>query len=183
MEITATPIPGVFSVATVPIGDARGDFCRVFCDQELSSVLRHRIVRQANISSTCDRGTVRGLHLQLPPHGELKLVRCIRGQVWDVVLDLRAGSPTFLHWYSERLSRKHANMLVIPEGCAHGFQVLDDGSELLYLHTASYEQSSETGVRFDDPAIGITWPLPVTDISLRDSLLPLLAYDFRGISL
>ncbi|MGT2489673.1 dTDP-4-dehydrorhamnose 3,5-epimerase family protein [Cupriavidus basilensis] len=138
---------------------------------------------QANHSRTCKVGALRGLHFQSPPHAEMKLVRCIRGRVWDVVLDLRAGSPTFLQWHGEELSAANARMLVIPEGCAHGFQVLEPESELLYLHTASYAPEAEGGVRYDDPAFGIRWPSPVAEVSARDVSHPILSTGFSGICL
>jgi dTDP-4-dehydrorhamnose 3,5-epimerase len=109
-------------------------------------------------------------------------VRCFKGRVWDVAVDLRAGSPTFLQWHAEELSSENARMLVIPEGCAHGFQVLEPGSELLYLHTAFYSPEAEGGVSCNDPRLGITWPLPVADLSHRDSSLPLIAADYSGIA-
>ena len=111
----------------------------------------------------------------------MKLVRCLRGRVWDVALDLRQGSPTFLRWHGEELSEKNSRMMVIPEGCAHGFQVLEPDSELLYLHTAPYMRAAEGGVRYDDTAIGITWPLTITDISERDRAHPLVEPAFKGI--
>lgn len=111
----------------------------------------------------------------------MKFVRCLRGRVWDVAVDLRRSSPSFLKWHAEELSPEHATMLVIPEGCAHGFQVLEAESELLYLHTAHYEKSAEGGVRHDDPRLGIHWPLPVTDLSERDRSHPLLDTTFPGV--
>ena len=182
MKMVSTPIRGVYMVETAPFKDHRGVFYRAFCDQELAPLLQDRAIRQVNVSRTEAVGAIRGLHFQHPPHAELKLVRCLRGRVWDVALDLRRGSPSFLRWHAEELSSDNALMLVIPEGCAHGFQVLDAGSELLYLHTAHYEPKNEGGVRFDDPAVEIAWPLTATDISQRDSSHPLLTEDFRGIT-
>jgi len=121
------------------------------------------------------------MHFQTPPHSEMKFVRCIRGRVWDVAVDLRQGSPTFLRWHAEELSPEPAAMMVIPEGCAHGFQVLEPESELLYLHTAHYERTAEGGVRHDDPRVGIQWPLEVVDLSPRDRAHPLLEATFPGI--
>ncbi len=112
----------------------------------------------------------------------MKLVRCLSGRIWDVALDLRRDSPTFMRWHAEELSGANASMLVIPEGCAHGFQTLEPGCELLYLHTTAYEKSAEGAVRHDDPLAGITWPLAISEISERDRSLPLLAPDFSGIS-
>ena len=120
------------------------------------------------------------MHFQKGAHAETKFVRCLRGRVWDVALDLRAGSPTFLKWYGTELAPTSNAMIVIPEGCAHGFQVLEEDSELLYLHTAFYEPSSEGGVNYADPLAGIVWPLDATDISDRDKNYPLLDNTFRG---
>jgi dTDP-4-dehydrorhamnose 3,5-epimerase len=170
-------------VETMPFKDQRGAFYRAFCDQDLAELSQGRTIRQINVSRTEAVGAIRGLHFQFPPHAEMKLVRCLRGRVWDVALDLRRGSATILRWHAEELSLDNARMMVIPEGCAHGFQVLDAGTELLYLHTAHYEPKSEGGVRFDDPAVEIAWPLAATDISQRDSSHPLLTEDFRGITL
>lgn len=181
MNIRPTPLEGVLLVDTARRLDQRGAFARFFCDQELAAVLGPRQVVQINHSSTWEIGAVRGLHYQYPPHAEMKFVRCLRGRVWDVAVDLRRSSPSFLKWHAEELSPEHATMLVIPEGCAHGFQVLEAESELLYLHTAHYEKSAEGGVRHDDPRLGIHWPLPVTDLSERDRSHPLLDTTFPGV--
>ena len=180
MKILSTAIQGVCIVATTPFQDHRGAFYRAYCAQELTSLLQGRTIRQANVSLTEAVGAIRGLHFQHPPRAEMKLVRCLRGRVWDVAVDLRRGSPTLLRWHAEELSPDNARMLVIPEGCAHGFQVLESGSQLLYLHTAAYEPRAEGGVRYDDSALSIPWPLTATDISQRDAAHPLLTTDFRG---
>ena len=181
MNVVQTPIPGAVVVQTRAHQDARGAFARLFCADELADVIGPRKIVQINQSRTRHPGAVRGMHFQRPPHAEMKLVRCIRGRVWDVVVDLRAGSPTFLHWHAQELDAQSAHMLVIPEGCAHGFQVLEADSELLYLHTAFYTPASESGVRHDDPRLGIRWPLTATDLSPRDSAHALLPDDFAGI--
>jgi dTDP-4-dehydrorhamnose 3,5-epimerase len=182
MKYALTPIEGVVVVETTPFADHRGVFQRVFCDRDLEDIVGARRIVQINHSRTMAVGAVRGMHFQRPPHAEVKMVRCLRGKVWDVAVDLRAGSPTFLQWHAEELSFDNARMLVIPEGCAHGFQVLEPQSELLYLHTAHYEPSAEGAVRYDDPKLAITWPLSVTDVSTRDQLHPLLSSDFSGLS-
>jgi dTDP-4-dehydrorhamnose 3,5-epimerase len=181
VQIEATRIAGVFVVRTEFVRDHRGQFGRLFCRDELSAILGAREIIQINASRTSMRGAVRGLHYQRAPHAEMKLVRCVRGRVWDVAVDLRAGSETFLQWHAEELSADSGKMLVVPEGCAHGFQVLDAESEMLYLHTARYEPSSEGGVKFDDPRLGIAWPLSVCDLSARDSQHPALVSDFSGL--
>jgi dTDP-4-dehydrorhamnose 3,5-epimerase len=125
---------------------------------------------------------VRGLHYQRPPQAEAKWVRCLKGRVFDVAVDLRRGSPTFLKWHAVELDGVSMNALLIPEGCAHGFQVLEPESELLYLHTATYTPGLEGAARYDDPRLAIRWPLPVTDLSERDRTHPLLDDSFEGIS-
>jgi len=172
MKLARTDLPGVMVVTGNPHTDPRGSFGRLFCASELAGVLGDRHIMQINHSRTAAVGAVRGLHFQRAPHAEMKLVRCLHGRVWDVAVDLRAKSPTFLHWHAEELSPDNQRMLVIPEGCAHGFQVLAPDSELLYLHTAFYAPEAEGGVRHDDPALGIRWPLPVTDLSPRDRSHP-----------
>lgn len=182
MNIQPTSIAGVVVVDNAASQDARGAFRRLFCEQALAAVVGERRIVQINHSRTAAVGALRGLHFQRAPEAEMKLVRCLRGRVFDVAVDLRAGSPTFLHWHAEELSPDSARMLVLPEGCAHGFQVLEPESELLYLHTAAYAPGAEGGVRWDDPAIGIEWPLPVTDLSARDAGHPLLDTTFSGLA-
>ncbi len=183
MRVAATSIPGVVVVETSRQIDPRGSFARLYCERELAEVLGRRRVVQINHSRTEAPGAVRGLHYQRPPHAEMKMVRCLKGRVWDVALDLRQGSPSFLRWHAEELTPENRRMLVIPEGCAHGFQVLEPASELLYLHTAFYAPQAEGGVRYDDPRLAIAWPLPVTELSERDRGHPLLTPDFSGIAL
>lgn len=181
MKIIYTPIQGVCIVETNPFRDERGSFYRAFCDRELDSLLQGETIRQVNVSRTEAVGAIRGMHFQYPPHAEIKLIRCLKGRVWDVAVDLRQDSSTFLKWYQVELSADNAYMMVIPQGCAHGFQVLEAGSELLYLHTAYYEPKAEGGIRYSDPKINIPWPLKATDVSPRDASHPLLSEDFRGI--
>ncbi len=182
MKLIETTIVGVFVAETQAFQDHRGAFARLFCGRELDKAIGGRHIEQINHSRTAAVGAVRGLHFQHAPHAEMKLVRCLRGRVWDVAVDLRAGSATFLQWHAQELSAANALMLVIPEGCAHGFQVLEPDSELLYLHTAGYTPSAEGSVRFDDPAVSVTWPLPATDLSERDKKHPLLNKNFQGIT-
>ncbi len=181
MNSVATPIAGVMRIETYPHSDARGAFARFFCEKSLADLLGGRRVVQINHSRSVERGTIRGMHFQHAPYAEVKFVRCLRGRVWDVAVDLRAGSPTFLKWHAEELSSENAHMLVIPEGCAHGFQTLEPDTELLYLHTAAYTPSAEGGVRHDDPVIAIRWPLPATNISPRDEAHAWITADFAGL--
>lgn len=182
MNISATALSGVIVVDTTIVRDERGTFTRLFCANELSAVIGKRRIVQINHSRTAVPGAVRGLHFQHPPEAEMKLVRCLRGRVLDVAVDLRAGSSSLLGWHAEELSPGSARMLVIPEGCAHGFQALEPHSELLYAHTAPYVREAEDGVRFDDPLLAIRWPLPIADVSPRDRSFALLRADFPGIA-
>lgn len=182
LRLKSTPIAGLVLVESLFQCDERGAFARLFCAEDLSSLLGARRVVQVNQSMTHRVGAVRGLHYQNFPHAEMKLVRCTRGRVWDVVVDLRRGSSTFLHWHAEMLSAENRNMLVIPEGCAHGFQVLEADSEMLYLHTEFYCPDAEGGLRYNDPALNITWPLAVLDLSVRDSNHPLVTSEFIGLA-
>lgn len=182
MKLLPTAIAGVFVVDTKSFQDSRGAFTRLFCERELADAVGGRHIDQINHSRTATIGAVRGLHFQRPPHAETKMVRCLKGRVWDVAVDLRKGSRTFLQWHAQELSATNSLMLVIPEGCGHGFQVLEPDSELLYLHTASYTPLVEGGVRFDDPALNIPWPLPVADLSKRDKEHPLINKNFQSIT-
>lgn len=182
MDTFSTPIPGLVVVETTPYIDTRGAFSRLYCEQELRDLIGQRHIVQINHSVTAAEGAVRGMHFQHPPYAEMKLVRCIRGRVWDVAVDLRMGSPSFLRWHAEELTALNARMMIIPEGFAHGFQVLEPDSELLYLHTALYTPSAEGGLRYDDPRLAISWPLPAVDLSPRDSAHPFISTDYPGIA-
>ena len=182
-KIVDLPLAGLKRVERQPIGDTRGFLTRVFCAEELKSFGWEKPVAQINHTYTQKKGTVRGLHFQNPPHAEMKLVSCIRGEVWDVAIDLRAGSPTFLQWHAEQLTAKNGRALLIPEGFAHGFQALTDNAELLYCHSSSFVATAEGGLNPNDPLLSIHWPLPVTELSSRDSAHPLLSPTFKGLIL
>jgi len=175
-ELRPTPIAGVLELLAQPFSDQRGAFLNAFRAQEqtFAQAWGDRSIAQVNLSRTEAVGAVRGLHLQAPPHSEAKLVRCLRGRVWDVAVDLRVDSPTWGYWHAVELSPGAANALLIPEGCAHGFQVLEPGSELLYLHSCAWVPEAETGVRVNDPNLAVSWPLPILGLSDRDLSLPLL---------
>ncbi len=183
MIIHQTPLDDLLVAEGKALKDERGVFARLFCEQALSSILDGRKIVQINHSFTEAVGAVRGLHYQYAPHAEMKLVRCLKGKVLDVAVDLRPQSPSFKRWYAQELSPQNKYMMVIPEGFAHGFQVLEMGSELLYLHTDFYKPEAEGGLRHDDPVIGINWPLMVTDISARDSSHAYIDNSFRGVIL
>lgn len=183
MIIHPTPIADLIVADSKAFKDDRGAFARLFCEQALSSVIGGRKIVQINHSCTTAVGAVRGLHFQRAPHAEMKLVRCLKGKVWDVAVDLRPQSASYKRWYAQELSPQNALMMVIPEGFAHGFQVIEAGSELLYLHTAFYKPEFEYGVRHDDPELNIAWPLPVTEISQRDSNHAYIDSNFSGVVL
>jgi len=176
VELLHTPIQGLVELIGAPFADHRGAFLNGFRRQEPAWIQAwgDRDIAQVNLSRTETVGAIRGLHFQAAPHGEAKLVRCLRGRVWDVAVDLRPDSPSYGQWYGRELAAESANALMIPEGCAHGFQVLESGSQLLYLHSGAWVPEAETGVRWDDPVLAVAWPLPVIDLSARDSLLPYL---------
>jgi dTDP-4-dehydrorhamnose 3,5-epimerase len=183
MLLVETPIAGVFETASEPRSDHRGAFARLFCRDELKAAHLDRPIEQINHSRTGTVGAIRGLHFQYPPKAEAKWVRCLKGRVFDVAVDLRRGSPTFLAWHAVELDAGRMSAILIPEGCAHGFQVLEADSELLYLHSESYSPTHEGGMRFDDPRLAIRWPLPVADLSDRDRYHPLIDASFQGIAL
>jgi dTDP-4-dehydrorhamnose 3,5-epimerase len=182
LVIKDLPLIGLKLIERKNIGDARGFLSRLFCAEELAAAGWHRPIAQINQSFTAHRGTIRGMHYQLTPYAEMKLVTCIRGKIWDVVIDLRTNSPTFLQTQAELLSADNRSAILIPEGFAHGFQAQTDNCELIYLHAASYNPQAERGLRFDDPQLAITWPLPVSHLSERDQSLPVLTPQFRGIA-
>jgi dTDP-4-dehydrorhamnose 3,5-epimerase len=165
------------------IGDARGFLSRIFCAEELAVAGWIKPVFQVNHTLTKKSGTVRGLHYQRPPHTEMKLVSCIRGEVWDVAVDIRRGSKTFLRWHAERLSADNGRAVLIPEGCAHGFQALTDNVELLYLHSHPYSSTAESGLNAADKTLAIAWPLAISERSLRDSQHEPITDQFAGIVL
>lgn len=167
------PLAGLVCVQRHRRGDARGFFARLFCAQTLASAGWHRPIAQINHTYTAQRGTVRGMHFQRAPHAEMKLVTCLRGQVWDVAVDVRPNSSTFLRWHAQHLTADNGCALLIPEGFAHGFQALSDDVEMLYCHSAAYAPEAEAGLHPQDPSLGIAWPLPVEHLSARDAAHPL----------
>ncbi len=167
MIFRETSLGGVFVVEPEPREDERGSFARVFCAREFAARGLPMPVAQSSYSFNRTRGTLRGMHLQRPPHAESKLVSCIRGAAYDVALDLREGSPTFGRWAAFELVERGA-MVFLPPGVAHGFQTLEDETVLLYQISAEHSPDHSVGVRFDDPAFGIAWPLPCAVVSARD---------------
>ncbi len=183
MIIKKIPIKNSYIIEHEPFIDDRGVFNRVFCSEELENIMVNKKIIQINHSLTIQKGALRGLHFQNPPMAEIKMVKCLRGSVFDVMVDLRRDSSTFLKWHGEILSAKNNKMMCIPEGCAHGFQTLEEKSELLYFHTEKYDQQLERGLKYDDPLLNILWPMEVTDISIKDQNHLLLSKGFKGINL
>lgn len=181
LDATITPLPGLAVVRRRRQEDQRGYFSRFYCATELHSVGFELPIAQVNHTLTHRRGSVRGLHFQHPPFSEDKFVSCLRGSIFDVAVDLRRGSPTFLKWHGEVLSADNARSLFIPHGFAHGFQTMDDDCELIYLHSKPYAAQAEGALHVGDPTVGITWPLPLADISERDARHAFINANFNGI--
>lgn len=172
MRFTATVIEGVLLLETEPMADDRGDFARSYCADEFDTAGLNFDPVQMNISRNTARGTLRGLHYQSEPHPDPKIVRCTRGRIFDVAIDLRADSDSFCQWVSAELSPEKQTALVIPAGCAHGFITLEDDSDVQYLMGARYVPDLARGVRWDDPAFGIKWPIAPASIAPRDAAYP-----------
>jgi dTDP-4-dehydrorhamnose 3,5-epimerase len=183
MKIIKAEINGVYIVEPAVHQDGRGEFFRTFDVKLFAAAGIEGSFVQHNQSKNFTSGTWRGLHYQLPPSHEVKLIRCIRGKIFDVVLDLRKGSETFLQWRGFDLSEKNMRGLIIPAGCAHGFITLEDNAELIYHHTQFYNPEAEAGIRFNDPAIQLKLPVDVIKISPRDEEFPLLTAGFKGIEI
>jgi dTDP-4-dehydrorhamnose 3,5-epimerase len=183
-DVRETSIRGLVVLQRKPVGDSRGYLERMFCAEELRMLIPPaKNIAQINHSLTVRPGTVRGLHFQYPPSAETKFVNCLHGEVFDVAVDLRHGSPTFLQWHGEILSAANHHMLVVPEGFAHGFQALTENCELVYFVTAVYQPAAEGALNAQDPALGIQWPEPITELSPRDAGHPMVTSEFAGISL
>lgn len=181
--VTDLPLTGLKLIERKHLGDSRGFLSRLFCAEEFAATGWSQPIAQINHTCTAKRGIVRGMHFQRPPHAEMKLVSCIRGEIWDVAVDVRINSSTFLHWHAERLSMDNGRELLIPEGFAHGFQTLTDNVEILYCHSAAYFPSAEAGLDPHDSQLAITWPLPITGLSARDATHPLIDVEFKGVRL
>lgn len=175
------PIQGVKVIQQCPIVDNRGSLTRLFCSDELSTIGWTQPVVQINRTFTAKRGSVRGIHYQLPPYQEMKLICCLKGEVLDIAVDVRSDSPTLLEWYGDKLSEQNKKMMLIPEGVAHGIQTLTDDVEMLYLHSAEFSASFEAGIHPLDPLIDIKWHSVVTDMSDRDATHKFLDRTFVGI--
>jgi len=181
MKFTETKLRGAFIITPDLIEDDRGFFARTFCRSEFEEHRLNSDIVQCNISFNKNKGTLRGMHYQAKPHAEVKLVRCSAGAIYDVIVDLRPESSTFKQWFAMELSAENYKMLYIPEGFAHGFQTLTGTAEIIYHHSEFYSPDSARGLRFDDPALGIAWPLPVSMVSIRDQSYPIIDKHFKGI--
>ncbi|ADE13122.1 dTDP-4-dehydrorhamnose 3,5-epimerase [Sideroxydans lithotrophicus] len=182
-DFVSTPLSGLTLVQRKAIEDQRGFLSRFYCADEFREAGLTKAIKQINQTLTRKKGAVRGMHFQYPPYVEAKLVSCLHGEIFDVAVDLRSNSPTFLHWHGAILSAQNRQSLLIPEGFAHGFQTLTEDCELIYLHTESYHPEAEGALNFADPKLGIVWPLATTEISDRDMNHKLIEQDFQGISL
>ncbi len=182
-DVTDTRINGLKVIQRKFMADDRGFLSRLYCQDEFKLIGIGKIISQINHTLTKNKGAIRGLHYQLPPFAETKLVSCIRGEIFDVAVDLRKDSPTYLHCQTEILSEKNQKSFLIPEGFAHGFQALTANCELIYLHTAPYNKEHERGLNCLDKKIGIPWPLDITEISERDRAHPIIQDAFEGIVL
>ena len=181
MIFTETILKGSYVIELALFTDERGWFTRTYCKNEFENIGHKKEWIQINHSFTTLKGTIRGMHYQLAPFAEIKLVRCIAGAVYDVIIDIRKDSPTFLKWYGVELSASNKKMIYIPEGFAHGFQALSDNAELIYHHSEAYTPGMEGGIRYNDEWVNIKWPLPVSSISERDNSHDQLNKNFKGL--
>ena len=182
-DLVDTPITDLKIVQRKPISDDRGFLSRLYCQDDFKLMGINKPISQINQTLTKKKGAVRGLHYQLAPFAEAKLVTCIKGEIFDVAVDLRRDSPTYLSWHAEVLSENNHKSFLIPEGFAHGFQTLSDDCELIYLHTAPYSKEHEKGLNYADKKLDINWPLEISEISDRDQTHTMIKDDFEGIVL
>lgn len=183
MKFIEATLAGAYAIELEPFMEERGLFARTFCQKEFATIGFHKQIVQINHSVTKQKGTIRGMHYQRPPVSEIKIIRCVQGKIFDVMVDLRANSLTFMQWHGMELSKDNLRMAYIPVGFAHGFQTLTDNAELIYHHSAFYSPEYEHGLRFDDPALAIKWPLPLGVISPKDQSYPLTNKNFKGIKI
>jgi len=179
LKFLPTPLPGAYLIELERRGDDRGFFARLFCEREFGAAGLETSFVQVNNSLSARRGTLRGMHYQLPPAAEVKLVRCVRGALQDVIIDLRPNSPTFGRWFGAELTAENRTMMYVPRGFAHGFITLADDAEAFYLVSAFYAPERERGVRFDDPRFGVQWRIAPTEVSPKDRVWP--DYDPDGL--
>lgn len=182
-DFIPTSLSGLMLVQRKAIEDNRGFLSRFYCIEEFAEAGIHKPIAQINHTLTRTKGAVRGLHFQHPPYAESKLVSCLKGEIWDVAVDLRGDSPSFLQWHGEILSAANRKSLLIPEGYAHGFQALTEDCELIYLHTAAYHPDAEGALNVADPSLNVAWPLPIAELSERDHSHPFISQEYQGINI
>jgi dTDP-4-dehydrorhamnose 3,5-epimerase len=181
MEFNKTPLDGLYVIKHTIISDERGFFARTFCKNEFQSIGFNNEFVQFNHSFNLQKGTLRGMHFQRKPYCETKLIRCLQGSVYDIAIDLRIDSPTFLQYFGVELSAENMTSVLIPEGFAHGFQTLENNCTLIYHHTEFYNANADAGIRHNDEKLGIKWPLPIINVSNKDKSYPLIDKNFKGI--
>lgn len=181
MIFTPTPLAGAYLIDLEKRGDDRGFFARMFCAKEFANQGLESNFVQMNNSLTAKAGTLRGLHYQLTPNAEVKVVRCVRGSLWDAIVDLRPDSPTFLKWFAAELSAENRTMMYVPRGFAHAILTLTDDVEAVYMVSNEYAPEHERGLRWDDPAIGVEWPISPTELSAKDAAWPDFDREFHGV--
>ena len=182
LNITQTNFKDLYIVEPNSFKDERGAFSRVYCENEMHDIFG-KSIKQINHSITKEKGTVRGLHFQYEPNTEIKMVKCIKGAILDVVVDIRKNSPTFLQYFSIELTEQNQKMIYIPKGFAHGFQTLEDNTELIYFHSSVYTQNNEGGINIYDFKLNIKFPLDIINLSKRDENHQFLTNEFRGIEI
>jgi len=183
MKFKKLLLNGAFIIEPEIIKDQRGSFYRVICSNELKTIGHNESIVQVNHSINMEPGTIRGLHFQVPPKSEIKIVKCIKGAIFDVIVDIRRNSATLLKWHGENLSEENMRIMYVPKGFAHGFQTLKPQSELIYFTTEFYSPEYENAFRYNDPELKISWPLPVSNISERDLAHPLIDKSFKGFDI
>jgi dTDP-4-dehydrorhamnose 3,5-epimerase len=174
MKFIPTPLNGAYLIELEPRVDARGMFARAFCAQEFAAQGLETTFVQANVSTNVHAGTVRGMHFQREPNAEVKLVRCTKGAAYDVIVDMREGSSTYLRWFGAELTEENGSIMYVPKGFAHGYQALSDGTTVFYMVSAFYAPQSESGLRYNDPRLSIAWPTAASGTSDKDAEWPLL---------
>ena len=182
LNITDTELQGAYIITPNKYEDERGSFSRVVCQEEMSLINQENFI-QVNHSITTKKGTVRGMHFQYPPNAEVKMVKCIKGSILDVIIDIRENSSSFLKSHTEILSAENMKMIYIPRGFAHGFQTLEDDTELLYFHSSIYTPSNEGALNVRDPLLNLKWPLDIINLSKRDNEHPFIGVDFKGVKI
>lgn len=180
LKITTLELEGLKLIQSLKKIDSRGFLARLYCSRELFGEGDERNIKQINLTYTRKCGSVRGLHFQRKPYHDAKIVTCLKGTIWDVVVDIRKNSPTFLSWHGRVLNSQYLESLFVPEGFAHGFQTLTDDVELLYLHSSEYQPDFEAGIPYDEPSLSIPWPKSITFLSKRDKSHKYLEESYSG---